>query len=45
MLKTQYKEYDPKLLTMYKYSVDRGADFVFQTDSNRLTNPDKFYGF
>lgn len=45
VLKTDYKEHGPKLLAMYKYSVDRGADFVFQTDSDGQTNPEEFYGF
>ncbi len=39
------KEHGPKLLALYKYAINEGADFVFQTDSDGQTNPDEFDAF
>lgn len=33
------------LLYLYRYAIDRGADYVFQTDSDGQTNPDEFIPF
>lgn len=33
------------LLTGYKYAVEHGADYIFQTDSDGQTNPDEFEQF
>lgn len=32
-------------LFAYKYAIDSGADFIFQTDSDGQTNPDEFMDF
>lgn len=45
ILDTEYKEHGPKLLSLYKYACDRGANFVFQTDSDGQTDPSDFPGF
>ena len=44
-LKDGLKQHGPKLIRLYKYAVARGADFVFQTDSDGQTNPDEFPSF
>lgn len=31
------------LLYLYRYSIDHGADYIFQTDSDGQTNPDEFW--
>lgn len=33
------------VLYLYRYAVENGADFIFQTDSDGQTNPDEFDGF
>lgn len=33
------------VLFAYRYAIDNGADFVFQTDSDGQTNPDEFKAF
>lgn len=35
----------PTLLYGYRYAIDSGADYIFQTDSDGQTNPDEFQGF
>lgn len=35
----------PKVIALYNYAIDKGADFVFQTDSDDQTNPAEFPGF
>lgn len=39
------KEHGPKLIALYKYAIENGADYIFQTDSDGQTNPDEFYAF
>ena len=39
------KQHGPKVIALYKYAIDHGADYVFQTDSDGQTNPDEFKGF
>ncbi|MBR2524590.1 MAG: glycosyltransferase family 2 protein [Clostridiales bacterium] len=39
------KQHGPKVIALYKYAIDNGADFVFQTDSDGQTNPDEFCQF
>ena len=39
------KQHGPKLIYMYKYSIENGADYIFQTDSDGQTNPDEFLFF
>lgn len=45
ILSNTRKEHGAKLIAMYKYSIENGADYVFQTDSDGQTNPDEFYEF
>ena len=33
------------VLFAYRYAIDNEADYIFQTDSDRQTNPDEFEGF
>lgn len=35
----------PTVLYLYRYAINNGADFIFQTDSDGQTNPDEFEGF
>ena len=35
----------PKLIAMYNYAIEHGADYIFQTDSDGQTNPDEFEQF
>ena len=35
----------PKVIALYRYAIERGATFVFQTDSDDQTNPDEFASF
>ena len=35
----------PTLIYGYKYAIDNGADYIFQTDSDGQTNPDEFLEF
>lgn len=35
----------PTLIYGYKYAIDNGADYIFQTDSDGQTNPDEFESF
>ena len=44
-LDTKHKEHGPKLLSLYRYAIDRGADYVFQTDSDGQTDPSEFTAF
>lgn len=39
------KQHGPKLIALYKYAIDNGIDYVFQTDSDGQTNPDEFDEF
>ena len=39
------KQHGPKVIALYKYAIDHGADYVFQTDSDGQTNPDEFTAF
>lgn len=35
----------PKVVALYKYAINAGADYIFQTDSDGQTNPDEFEDF
>jgi len=35
----------PTVITAYKYAIEKGADYIFQTDSDGQTNPDEFGAF
>ena len=39
------KQHGPKVIYLYKYAIEKGADYVFQTDSDGQTNPDEFQEF
>lgn len=39
------KQHGPKLIALYKYAIEQGADYIFQTDSDGQTNPDEFASF
>ena len=39
------KLHGPKVIALYKYAIENGADYVFQTDSDGQTNPDEFSAF
>lgn len=45
ILENTITTHGPKLIAMYKYAVENGADYVFQTDSDGQTNPDEFDPF
>lgn len=44
-IETKYKEHGPKLVELYKYAIENGADYIFQTDSDGQTNPGEFLDF
>ncbi len=39
------KQHGPKLIQLYKYAIENGAEYIFQTDSDGQTNPDEFEEF
>lgn len=39
------KMHGPKLMALYDYAIQNGAEYVFQTDSDGQTNPDEFHAF
>lgn len=39
------KQHGPKLIALYNYAIQQGADYIFQTDSDGQTNPDEFEWF
>lgn len=39
------KQHGPKLIALYDYAIKKGADFVFQTDSDGQTDPAEFDAF
>jgi glycosyltransferase involved in cell wall biosynthesis len=45
ILKKSEKQHGPKLLALYGYAVENGADWIFQTDSDGQTMPSEFSGF
>ncbi len=40
-----YKEHGAKVIALYNYALSRGADYIFQTDSDGQTNEDEFEAF
>lgn len=36
------KQHEPKVITLYNYSIEQGAEYIFQTDFDGQTNPDEF---
>ena len=45
ILKDTNRYHGPKLIALYKYAIEQGADYIFQTDSDGQTNPDEFHAF
>ncbi len=39
------KQHGPKLIALYNFAIEQGADYVFQTDSDGQTNPLEFEAF
>lgn len=39
------KQHGPKVIALYDYAIKKGADYVFQTDSDGQTNPNEFEAF
>lgn len=39
------KQHGPKVIALYQYAIDQGADYIFQTDSDGQTNPKEFEDF
>jgi glycosyltransferase involved in cell wall biosynthesis len=38
-------KHGPKVIALYDYAIQSGADFIFQTDSDGQTDPNEFAGF
>ena len=45
ILSNGLKQHGPKLIELYKYAIENGADWIFQTDSDGQTNPKEFEKF
>lgn len=45
ILENTLKQHGPKVIALYNYAIEKGADFIFQTDSDGQTNPQEFEGF
>lgn len=45
ILDTKYKQHGPKLIALYDYAINNGADYIFQTDSDGQTDPLEFSSF
>lgn len=45
ILEKSEKQHGPKLMALYRYAIENGADYVFQTDSDGQTNPLEFETF
>lgn len=41
----QNSGHGPTVLYGYRYAIEKGADYIFQTDSDGQTNPDEFESF
>ena len=39
------KQHGPKVIALYDYSIQKGANYIFQTDSDGQTNPLEFASF
>lgn len=39
------RQHGPKLIALYRHAIERGADFIFQTDSDGQTDPAEFPAF
>lgn len=45
ILEDTEKQHGPKVLALYKYAIEQGADYIFQTDSDGQTDPMEFEDF
>ena len=45
VLENTGKQHGPKLIALYKYAIENGADYIFQTDSDGQTDPKEFDAF
>lgn len=45
ILEKTKKQHGPKLIALYDYAIKKGADYIFQTDSDGQTNPKEFEKF
>ena len=45
ILSNTKKEHGPKVIALYQFAIQNGADYVFQTDSDGQTNPLEFPAF
>lgn len=45
ILETKNSQHGPKLIALYDYAINQGANFIFQTDSDGQTNPEEFDKF
>lgn len=45
ILSNTRKLHGPKLIALYKCAIERGVDYIFQTDSDGQTNPAEFSAF
>lgn len=44
-ISTTNRQHGPKLIALYEYAVNAGADYIFQTDSDGQTTPADFLSF
>lgn len=42
ILENHNQYHGPKVIDLYKYAIEKGSDYIFQTDSDGQTNPDEF---
>ncbi|MDD7266906.1 MAG: glycosyltransferase family 2 protein [Lachnospiraceae bacterium] len=45
ILENKNQFHGPKVLDLYKYAIDQGIDYIFQTDSDGQTDPTEFDAF
>ena len=45
ILENTDRQHGPKVIALYAYAIQNGADFIFQTDSDGQTNPAEFHKF
>lgn len=45
ILETANQYHGPKVIALYKYAIENGADYIFQTDSDGQTDPKEFIDF
>lgn len=45
VIQSKIKGHGPTVINLYKYAIEHGADYIFQTDSDGQTNPKEFKCF